>query len=335
MKRFLVGLPAVILLVLLAGCGSPAGQQPAPAQQPADASFPQKDITLVVPYSPGGSSDTYARLLAPYIQKNLPGKASVVVKNVPGGESKVGLMEVYTAQPNGYTIGVFDVPGQATAQIMGTAQYDLRKVVWLGRISDTVRVMALAPKSPYKSLQDLQQAPLAKVGTVGLTSSAGLSTLIAAQELGIKINPIAHDSSQEAVMSAIRGDVDAVMFPFTALRKFIVDSKDLTPLITFAPQRLPDIPDTPTSAELGYPDLAGVVTSNWLLGATPGIPADVAKVLQEAVSRALADPEFLQMAANAKMPVNPAGAAATAELVEKTLRDYARFRDLISKYAAK
>lgn len=321
-------------VVVLAACGGPqaAGEK----GNAKDAKpFPSKDITFVVPFSAGGGFDTYARLVAPFIQKNLPGNVNVVVKNVTGGDSIIGLMEVYKAEPDGYTIGLFNSPGQVTNQMLGRGDYDLNKVVWLGKIADTAYVAALSPKSKYKSLDDLKHAPQVKLGLAAVASGAGIGAAIAGREMGINLQLIGHDGSQEAVMAAIRGDVDMIQFPFQSVRKFMVGSQDLDPILVYSPQRLAELPDVPTVVEAGYPQLVGLVKQDYLVGTTPGVPEEVAGVLREALRKAMEDPELAQLAQNAKMPLSYAPADAVARSIADDFKNYEPFKDLIAQYTAK
>lgn len=326
-------LAMVFSLFFVTACGS--GGAGKPGQDAKKAVFPSKDITFVVPYSPGGGFDTNARLLAPFLQKNLPNKVNVVVKNVPGGECRIGINEIYKAAPDGHTMGIFNLPGNVTGQILGKVEYDLNRITWIGRMTDTVYLACMSPKSRLKGLDDLRAAGAVKVGIVGFASSASLSTVISAQEMGFRINPINHDGSQEAVMSAIRGDVDMVVYPYSSMRKFVVDSKDLKPMWIYSEKRAPDLPDVPTVVEMGYPQLLEVVRSDIMIGATPGLPEDAARILREAFQKAMADPDLKKMLNDAKQPANPTDDKQAMDIVSKTFQGYAKYKDLIQQYTSK
>lgn len=324
----------LLSMFLLVGCGGNKAAQQADSKSEAapgveKSTFPSKDLTLVVPFSPGGSFDTYARLVAPYIQRHLPGKVNVVVKNVSGGDSLIGLMEVYGAKPDGYTIGLFMTPGQAVRQVLGNVQYDLKKVTWLGRLTTTTYATAVAPNSKYKSIQSLQAAPSVKLGTAAI--SGAIATLISAERMGIKVNPISHEGSQEAILSTIRGDVDYVQFPFTSLQK-LISSGELIPILVFADKRLPAIPDTPTNIEIGYPDLSDVVVQDYYLGTAPGTPEGVSKILRQAIADALRDPELLAASEKAKMPLNHADADRSMANITRTIETYAKYKEILARY---
>jgi len=341
--RIIFLLLGIVAMVSLAACGgskketskAPAGGDRAAKQAAAKTDFPAKDVTYVVPVSPGGGYDTYSRILAPFLEKNLPKKVNVVVKNVPGGEWRLGISEIYKAKPDGYTLGIFNIPGNVVSQIMGTSDFDLNKITWIGRMTDTVYVAALSPKSKIKTLDDMKKADVVKAGVVGLSSTAGLSALITAQEIGFKLNPINHDGSQEAILSAIRGDVDLVIYPYPTLDKFIVGSKDLTPIWVYADKRLPALPDVPTITEVGYPKLLDTVRMDYLVGATPGLPDDVAKIWRDAFQKAMADPDLQTMMKDAKQPANPTADKKAAEIIKNSISGFEKYKDLIAKYSTK
>lgn len=266
----------------------------------AKAAFPSKTITYIVPVSPGGGFDTYSRMIIPYLQKYLPGKPNIIIKNTPGGEWSIGITKMYRSKPDGHTICIFNMPANAVNQVLGEAEFDLTKVTWLGNLGEVTYVAALSTKTKYKTLKEFQEAREVTCGTVGLASTAGLGALLAAQRMGIKMKFIPHAGSTEAILAGIRGDVDWVQYPISTLKKSIVDSKDLIPFVVYAKKRLKLLPDVPTIGELGYPDLLDVVSMTRPVGAPPGLPQDVAKLWRDAFAQATGDQEFQkkQMAAN-------------------------------------
>lgn len=337
MKRNLaVALLLVFILLLAAGCGSSAANKDNAGQDAAGAArktvdFPTKDITFIVPVSPGGGYDTYSRILAQYMPKYLPKQVNIIVKNMPGGEWNIGIGELIRAKPDGYTIGIFNIPGNVVNQIMG-ASYDLNKMTWIGRVTDTVYVGALSPKSKYKSLEDMKKADEVKVGVVGLSSTAGLGSLIALQEMGIKAKYVTHPGSSEAVMAAIRGDVDYVQYPYPTLKKFIVDSQQLNPIIIFYPKRHKDLANVPTIKEEGYSQLLDVVKADYLVGGTPGIPPEIAKILRDAFQQTMKDPEVIKKMDEFGQPARPASDEEAARIIADSLKIFEKYKDLVAQH---
>ena len=311
------------LIVVMITIGTAAAKTDFPSKQP---------ITFIVPVSPGGGFDAFTRMLVPYLKKHLPGNPNIIVNNVPGKEWDLGITKLYLSKPDGYTIGIFNMPANCINQMMGTAKFDLTKMTWLGNISEVTYVTALSPNSKYKTLADLKNAPEVTCGVVGIASTAGLGSVIAAQRMGIKMRPVTHAGSTEAIISAIRGNVDWVQYPFSSIKKVILDSHDLVPVWVYSKKRLKLLPNVPTIAELGYPDLVDVVSMYRPIGAPPDLPKEEAKILKDALWKATNDPDFQKKMIEANEPAMPMTSDETAATVKKALAEVAKYKDLVSKY---
>src|SRR5690606_34253048 len=102
----------------------------------APESYPSRNIELVIPYSPGGGFDIYVRALIPYVEKQLPNNVKVIPVNAAGAGGQRGATMVYRARPDGYTIGVFNLPGVLIPMLNGgNPNYDLLEVTWLATLS--------------------------------------------------------------------------------------------------------------------------------------------------------------------------------------------------------
>ena len=124
----------------------------------ARAAYPEQDITLVIPSVVGGGFDTYARAIIPAMMRNLPNRAAIIPQNVPtlGGGRSASI--VYRAKPDGYTIGMFNIPGMLVVQQQGEVSYDLTKIAWIGSMGHDVYGLGVSAKSPFKSVADLKSA---------------------------------------------------------------------------------------------------------------------------------------------------------------------------------
>lgn len=287
-------------------------------------------VTFVVPYSPGGGFDTTARTLAPFMEKYLPKGTTVTVKNVPGGNGSIGINEVMSAKP-GQVIGIFNLPGFWVAPITGQADYDLAKVDWLGLAANTTYVAAASPKSGIKNLDDLRAKSTIDVGVAGLTDTASAGAQIALQSLGVrdKVKVTPHDGSSEALLSAVRGDMDFVQFPVAPLSDYVVGSDDLTPLWVYSDERLKDLPDTPTFEEIGGdPSLLQVISLYRAVGTTPDTPPDVLKALRTAMAKSMADPELLRQMRDRKLDPQYEDGEAMAKISQNGKRQLEKFRNL-------
>src|SRR5262249_1693771 len=118
-------------VVIGAGLAAPALMLPQVAK--AAPAFPNKNIQFVIPYAPGGGFDVYVRVIAPVMEKYLPNKVNIVPINVPSGGGSRGVAQLYRAKPDGYTIGILNIPGMfILQQQQGAGAYDLAKFSWIG-----------------------------------------------------------------------------------------------------------------------------------------------------------------------------------------------------------
>src|SRR4051812_28633726 len=139
---------------------------------PARAAYPERPITLIVAYSPGGGTDLVARALAPYLEKYLGGGAKLVIVNRPGAGGEIGFAAIANAPADGYTIGfvntppLITIPIERTAQFGGPQRFDL-----LGNIIDDPCNFAVHADSPFRNLKDLAEYARANPGKVTVGST--------------------------------------------------------------------------------------------------------------------------------------------------------------------
>lgn len=118
--------------------------------------FPDEDVSIVIPYSPGGGFDRAVRAFAPQFGEHLGADVTVLPRNVPGAGGRRGTSMVYRADPDGYTLGVINLPGFALPRILGEpAEYDLREMSWIGRLEAQTYVLLVSGSSDINSVEDL------------------------------------------------------------------------------------------------------------------------------------------------------------------------------------
>jgi tripartite-type tricarboxylate transporter receptor subunit TctC len=294
----------------------------------AAATFPEKDIAFIIPDGPGGGFDSYVRAIAPAMEKYLPRKATIVPTNVPGAGGARAAIEIYRAKPDGYTLGIFNVPGIYIQQQRGASGFDLAKFTWLGRVGVDQYGLAVGEKSPIKSVADLQalskERPV-KFTSTGPAGTAYHATLIAAHLLGIRAQVITgYKGSHDYVMGAVRGDGDAVITVIPTLRRMAA-GKALRILAAFEAHS--SVPGAADATTLGQPELAQVSLQR-LIGAPPGLPADVKADLAAALAKALADPQVLAWAKTTDAGLAPE----TPDQAAATLRQQIAFYDKWKPY---
>lgn len=271
---------AVVSLVAVVTAGTTSAEQP---------KFPGREVRFIVPVSPGGGVDTSARMLAKYWEKYLG--ATIVVENIAGAEYNNAIYALLKSKPDGHT--VITLPGVIANQILTGADYDLAKFSWIGRISESVQIAFASKQSGVEKLEDLKKKDVVKAAVTGLSSSQTIGQLISAKMMGFNVRPITHKGSTPMILSVIRGDADWSTNAATATLQYI-ENKDIVPLWVSAKQRLPQLPNTPTVVELGYPSVLKVTGFHRIVGTRPGVPADIMKKLRDSFEKAVKDPAFVK-----------------------------------------
>lgn len=268
----------------LASLGLAAGLC-AVAAGPASAEFPERPVSLVVAYSPGGSSDLAARTFANAAERYLDG--NIVVQNRAGAGGIVGTDHVYNADPNGYSLLLARVATLAVAPALQDVPYDPEAFTYLGLISKDPYTCVTAANKPYESLADLKNAIKESPGTVTYSSSgAGTLTQLAAVQMldviGVQ-NPkfaathIPYQGEGPALAAVAGGHVDFFCGNLAPMLQQI-QAGQVRPLFVTTDEPIPGLEDVPTVAELGYPELASIVGWSAIVG-----PPDMDKQAREAL----------------------------------------------------
>jgi tripartite-type tricarboxylate transporter receptor subunit TctC len=312
--------PAIAVALLAAA--TCALTRPAPA-----AGFPEHEITFIIPNQVGGGFDAYVRAIAPVMEKYLPNKVNVVPLNVPAGGGAKGVSQLYRARPDGYTVGILNIPGLFILQARGGG-YDLNKFTWLAGLGRDPYALAVPWNSPIKSIADLQALSATrpvKFTTTGPDGTAYGVTMIATELLGIRLQLITgYKGSSEYVAAAVRGDGDAVITNLPILARFEA-GQSLRLLASFTKDRTrPDIPD---ALALGVPQLADITVER-MVAAPPNLPADVKKILVEAIDKAVNDPAVVALSEKTGMGL----ALQSPDDVAADVRAQANFFDKWRKY---
>jgi len=271
--------------------------------------FNGKTITYVVSTKPGGGYDAYARLIAPYLEKYLPG-SKVVVRNVPGAGHIIGANQVYAAKPDGQTIITFNT-GLIYAQLLGHEgiQFDLRKMSWIGKAAADSRVLLVGNNSSFQSVDDLKNAikPIL-LATAGAGSASHNESLFLQKALGFNARIITGYGGNEAELAVLRGEVDGMFGSLSSLKPFVARNQGSFILAVDA-----NLTGIPEASDLVTTDngraLINLISSQSILGrltaAPPGIPEPHLSLLREAYARALSDPGLIEQANRLQLPLSP------------------------------
>ncbi len=262
-------------------------------QAPQAADYPTRDITLIVPLNAGGGYDLTARMLVPFLQKTLPKQVNIVVKNLGAAGGREGYFELYDAPADGYTIGLVDPGILAMAQVLGQAgTRDANKMTYLGRAAYQPFLLVLSAAN-YKSADQIKGKAVRASET--LLNQAGATLLLRA--LGADPKFILYNGSADAILAAARGESDASALTFATMWKAVGDQQGkIIPVMVASQKRLPQAPDVPTPGDLGLKMSDGDIATaggQYVIVAPPNLPAAIKKTLEDAVQKALKDPDFI------------------------------------------
>lgn len=259
----------------------------------ADA-FPQRPVTLMVPFAPGGSVDIAARLISEAWGKTLG--QSVIVENRAGASGNIGMAAVARAEPNGYTLAINTMslainPALFRSMPFDTAR-DLRSV---GTVGTSQHVLTVSPSLPVNNVKELLDYIRARPANELSFGSAGTgSTFHMAAELfksvsGTQMLHVPYKGGGPAMVDTISGQVQ-MSFPVLSAAKPQVDGKKLKALGVTGTTRSPLLPDVPTIAESGLPGYA--FTTWFVISAPAGTPQAVVDTLNVRLAQALQSPEL-------------------------------------------
>lgn len=293
----------------------------APAR--ADAAWPQRPITLVVPGAAGGTTDTPARFMAQKLAERLG--QPVVVDNKPGAGGMLGASQVARAQPDGYTVLVGNTGSNA---INYTAyqklSYKADDFIALTDMISFANVLVVPVKSPIKSLNDLIAAAKKDPGKLAFSSAGvGQTTHLMGelfrQRTGADVVHVPYKGSAPATMAIVSGETQ---FMFDNLTGSLVHVKDgkLRALAVTGATREPELPDVPTMTELGMKDFDKVGWMGFFLPAKT--PPDIVKKLTDNLIAVLKDPAVVQRYRD--LGGRPGGMASEpfSQMVERDRKDW-------------
>lgn len=265
----------------------------------AQADFPNRPITLIVSAAPGGTTDIAARLIAQPLGTALG--QSVVVENKPGASGGIAAQAVARAKPDGYTLLLQYSGFQViTPHVTPAAGWDpIKDFSPVANVLSAPQVVVVRPDLPIKSLKELVAYAKANPGKLNYASSGNGSLQQVATELlnqmaGTQITHIPYKGTGPALNDLLGGAVDMTITTPPPLLGQIAAGK-LRALAVTGNTRLPSLPDVPTAAEAGYPDL--IVSSWFAMYAPKDTPAPVVDKIAGEIQKIMKSDAFRQKAA--------------------------------------
>lgn len=254
--------------------------------------YPNRPITILVPFAAGGNTDVKTRLVAKQVSDIL--RQPVIIENRPGASGNIGMELLGKAIPDGYTIGMGSFgPLAVNPWVYPRLKFDPRSFTPIILLEKSPLVLATPAGKPFNTIEEVVQAAKAKPGALNIANAGPggahhLSAELFESAAGIDMVGVPFKGGGPASTALLAGQVD-LMFEQTGAALPSIQAGKIRALGVTSAQRLPQMPDIPTFAEAGYP---AVTVSNWMGYVAPkGTPADIVAKLHGAFAKAMEHPE--------------------------------------------
>jgi len=294
MKRWALASRAKLAFAVAAcsaACVAAAQSPPSPPLQPP---WPTKPVRVIVPYAPGGGSDTLGRIVSRRLSEVF--KQTFVVENRSGVAGVIGSQMVAKADPDGYTLVVSGIGSHVVAPMVNDNTFDpIKDFTHIAFLGGPPTVLVVAPDSPYKDLKgfvDYAKANPGKIswGSPGQGTHGYMIGDAFASTAGIKMVTINYKGGNPAMTDLLAGHITAAFMSFGTTTPYIQSGK-LRALAITSDKRADDFPQLPTFTEQGYPALTG--TTWFSLSGPANMPPAIVERLNTEVRRALRSPEIV------------------------------------------
>ncbi|WP_341668082.1 Bug family tripartite tricarboxylate transporter substrate binding protein [Alcaligenes sp. SDU_A2] len=284
----------------------------------AQAHAQEKNVTLVVPYPPGGAADQLARVISQEMGTRFGQK--VIVENRPGAGAQVAMNVVKNANPAAMGTVLFLADSGAYSlnrHLYKRLNYNVATDLIPMTLAAKAPVFLLVNKdSPYKNVQDLVAAGKQQeltYGSPGMGTGTHLLGEMLRKETGTRLVHVPYKGAGPALIDAVSGQIDFIFDVLTGSRGFLEDGR-LRAIAAATTQRSPLRPDVPTIAESGIPNVAFTIW--WGFSAKAGTPADEVSRLTEQLTTVLKEPAVVKKFVDFGIEIQPSSPKEFAELIE-------------------
>jgi tripartite-type tricarboxylate transporter receptor subunit TctC len=315
-----------------------------------------KTVTIIVGTGAGDLYDLYARAIALFMGKYLPGNPGIIVQNMPGAGHMIAANYIYTvAKPDGLTLGAINA-GLYFEQLVGRAEvkFDWPKYTWVGNATKSPQVLYMRADSPFKTIDDVRSAKEPpKCGTTGTGNMGYLVPKLLEETVGAKFNVISgYQGGNEIDLAVERGEIQCRSLsteayfsrePFHTWRKNGFSRE----LVQGGRVRIENLAKVPTIFELmdkyKTPELGRRLASTLLASgdfhrpylAPPKIRPELVKTLREAFNKTMKDPDFLAETKKKKLDIDPTTGEEVEILTKEVMSQPPEVVDRIKKMMGK
>ncbi|WP_408010212.1 tripartite tricarboxylate transporter substrate binding protein [Pseudalkalibacillus sp. A8] len=295
-----------------------------------EGKFPNKPINIIVAYDAGGGTDTTARSLQPYLEKELGVPVNII--NKPGGSGWVGWTEIANAEPDGYTIGYLNSPNFASGLINPTMErsIDLEDFTILSNhVADPGAIVIRVDEDRFTNFKELVDYAKKHELTTTATGVAGddhLVTLKLNKKLGTKFRAIQFEGTAESRTAFLGGHVD-VLITSVGEGYTMHQNKQLEVVAIAANNKSSFLPEVPTIKEAGFDEIISQSTRG--LVAPKGIDSEKVEVLQQAIEKAIKSAEHQKKMKKVGTQVDFANGQDYMKLLQQDIEDVKEIKDLL------
>jgi tripartite-type tricarboxylate transporter receptor subunit TctC len=298
---------------------------PRGADGQTSSNWPTRSIRIIVPYPPGGLSDVFARLIGDKLARRLG--QSIVIDNRPGGNTIIGTQATAQSAPDGYTLLLTNGALSINQSLVNNLPYDLDKdlapVIWLG---ESYGVLVVNGKLPAKTLPELVNLAKARPGKLSVgVPGAGTNYRIAIEQLkditGMDVTVVPYKGSAPAISDVIGGQIEVEIDSIVPLAPQIRDGK-IRALAVLTATRTQDLPEVPTTAEAGLPELV-LYGYNAIL-ATSATPRAIINRINAAVNEVLVDPDTIARGRTLGLRIGGGPPEQLKDIMDKVTEIYAK-----------
>lgn len=284
------------IILFLSACGKATSGNDTTSGESANAAsgdYPSKPIEILVPFEPGGSTDTAARVLAKYLPKYLPNEVDIVVVNQAGAGGTIAATNLYHAEPDGYTLELATHRSIAMQPLYGETEYQHDSFQPIGKVMTNQQVLVVSADAPYDTFEEWMKYVKNNPGEFkyGVSGGIGSGSHLPMAELsdmaGLEMEPIAFDGTSPAMTALLGGNIDGAVGQPDSVKGF-VEEGDMKIIFNAASTPIPYAEDVPLLIDEGF-DIA--YDSNASLLAPEELPEEIIDILSGALEEALQDPD--------------------------------------------
>jgi len=288
------------------------------------ADYPDKPIRLIVPFAPGGVTDTSGRLVAEALSRRLG--QPIVVENKAGASGNIGVQQVAMAPPDGYTLVLgFDGTLVINPHVFPNFPIDVQKDLEpVGKIGDAVLILVAHPSFPAKTLPALidyskKQPNGLSYGTSGVGGTPHIAGELLKLKTGANLVHVPYKGGGQAMTDALGGNIPLVYTAVAGALQHVKAGK-LVPIAVSSAKRVGSLPDTPTFIEAGVP---GFEVSSWVAILAPAkTPRPIVEKLNRELNAVLTDPAIVERLATLGIEATPGSPRKLADQIRDDLAKY-------------